>query len=767
MFQRTSILVVLGLLCVVSTVQAADVLQAVVVAPDTLYSGNPATVNITALSLTDNSPVRTFARIVFRGGEAGSDEVAAGITDADGRWTAQFATPQVARGAYTLDVIVTGLDAPLSLSVQVREMPVLLIETDKPIYKPGQTIQGRVLTLSKDLLPESRDVDLEITDGKGIKIYREAVVSNAFGVASFELDLATELNYGTWKISAESGSGVAFIDVRVEKYVLPRFDVQVDFDANYFLVDEVVTGTVSSFYFFGQPVDGTVEIVASRYVGIWEEYASYTATLTEGLISFELPAVEYLTGTEGAGGSGSLQLEIVVTDTGEHDEKSTELVTIVDAAIKHQLIPLVQSITPEQPFDVALVAETPDGIALSASADVTCTFYDENWTSIGEQSTTVNFTGVEMVRFDTPADTYRAEIRSDAEGGGASATASITIYATYSPTSSFLHIARNGDAVLQVGDVITLDVVKTHDATVYYDVFAKGHTVWSDTADGNQISFQTTQHMVPSAKVVAYVINPNNEISADALAFDVHFDSATGLLVGFDAVQVLPGETVNLEVQADGESMVGLSVVDESVYALNEGRLNMQEVFNELERRFMEPQEETHGYYSSYAAYDVFEDAGLQVVTSTGLEVPQSWNDWRNDWAWELDDVAMGGGGGAEGEGEFPAPSEGGDDGALAEVSRVRQFFPETWLWMPELLTATDGTATLELTAPDSITTWRLHAVSTSPNGLGIDESELLVFQEFFGEPDLPYAVTRGDLFPVRVQIFNYLDTPQNVQVER
>ncbi|RPJ83387.1 MAG: alpha-2-macroglobulin, partial [Acidobacteria bacterium] len=81
-------------------------------------------------------------------------------------------------------------------------------------------------------------------------------------------------------------------------------------------------------------------------------------------------------------------------------------------------------------------------------------------------------------------------------------------------------------------------------------------------------------------------------------------------------------------------------------------------------------------------------------------------------------------------------------------------------------ITDRSGGATIDLTAPDSITTWRLHAVSTSDTGLGIAESSLRVFQEFFGEPDLPYSVTRGEQFPVRIQIYNYLNEAQTVQVD-
>ena len=102
----------------------------------------------------------------------------------------------------------------------------------------------------------------------------------------------------------------------------------------------------------------------------------------------------------------------------------------------------------------------------------------------------------------------------------------------------------------------------------------------------------------------------------------------------------------------------------------------------------------------------------------------------------------------------------------LAEVQRVRQFFPETWIW-DEVVTGADGTASLPFTAPDSITTWDLRAVALSPEkGLGIAETSLRVFQPFFLQADLPYSAIRGEEFPVKVALYNYLDTPQTLTVE-
>ena len=96
----------------------------------------------------------------------------------------------------------------------------------------------------------------------------------------------------------------------------------------------------------------------------------------------------------------------------------------------------------------------------------------------------------------------------------------------------------------------------------------------------------------------------------------------------------------------------------------------------------------------------------------------------------------------------------------------MRQFFPETWLWA-NVMTDEDGRATLLAEAPDSITTWMLRGVALSKeHGLGVAEAELRVFQPFFLQVDLPYSAIRGEEFPVKVALYNYLDEPQEFFVE-
>ena len=257
---------------------SGDSVSVVAVAPEVLYAATPTAVSVTAVSMADHGPVTAPVAVLFGPDASSLSLVFAGATDDHGRITARFNVPNVERGVYTLEIEVGGLDEALTAQVQVDEKPVLLIETDKPIYKPGQTIHGRVLVLTRDLVPSTSQASIEITDGKGVKIFRQGLETNAFGVALFELDLATELNFGTWKITAESGSGSCVVDVRVEKYVLPRFDAELLTERDYFLVDEPIIGTINANYFFGKAVDGDVEVHASRYIGVWEEYASYSTT---------------------------------------------------------------------------------------------------------------------------------------------------------------------------------------------------------------------------------------------------------------------------------------------------------------------------------------------------------------------------------------------------------------------------------------------------------------------------------------------------------
>ncbi len=121
---------------------------------------------------------------------------------------------------------------------------------------------------------------------------------------------------------------------------------------------------------------------------------------------------------------------------------------------------------------------------------------------------------------------------------------------------------------------------------------------------------------------------------------------------------------------------------------------------------------------------------------------------------------------------EAPAAAKGLDEpesGAqpAAEPPRLRQFFPETMLWLPEAVTDAEGRLDLEIPVADSITTWRMTALASTQDGrLGSATAPLRVFQDFFIDLDLPLALTVGDEISVPVGVFNYLAEPQSVRLE-
>src|SRR5262249_19729914 len=116
--------------------------------------------------------------------------------------------------------------------------------------------------------------------------------------------------------------------------------------------------------------------------------------------------------------------------------------------------------------------------------------------------------------------------------------------------------------------------------------------------------------------------------------------------------------------------------------------------------------------------------------------------------------------------GKGSQPSENIENPTESPQVRVRELFPETLLWRPELITDDSGRASLDIELADSITTWRLTASAVTADGqLGAAQASIRVFQPFFVDLNLPVALTRGDEVAIPVVVYNYLAKPQTVEV--
>jgi hypothetical protein len=97
----------------------------------------------------------------------------------------------------------------------------------------------------------------------------------------------------------------------------------------------------------------------------------------------------------------------------------------------------------------------------------------------------------------------------------------------------------------------------------------------------------------------------------------------------------------------------------------------------------------------------------------------------------------------------------------------LRRIFPETLYWDPEAVTDADGTLALDLELADSITTWRLTALASTQDGdVGVATYDIVVFQDFFAELEMPAAITQGETVTVTVALYNYLDRAQTVRLQ-
>ncbi|XP_062603693.1 CD109 antigen-like [Saccostrea cucullata] len=136
----------------------------------------------------------------------------------------------------------------------------VMIQTDKAIYKPGQTIHFRVFGIYPDLSVVNQNIDVEIHDPLGNKIaqWNNKVPDN--GVFTDSLVMSEHPVLGEWKIKAVQGNEAHTKTVTADEYVLPKFDVTLDLPP-YGLSNRNLTGIkVISKYTFGKPVKGQVDI---------------------------------------------------------------------------------------------------------------------------------------------------------------------------------------------------------------------------------------------------------------------------------------------------------------------------------------------------------------------------------------------------------------------------------------------------------------------------------------------------------------------------
>ena len=718
----------------------------------------------------------------------------------------------------------------------------VLLSTDKPVYQPGQTIHLRTLALDSNALKAAQGQPLVLTvaDPEGNKLMRKELTTSDFGITSTDFQLDSQAASGDYILTAEMGPASSSRTVEVKPYTLPRFAVNFQRENAFYQPGTVVTGTVDAQYFFGKPVVGaTVNI--KGFVTDVERFQAFEVTgITDeaGFYAYEFQTPEYFVG-QLDNDTAQVDLEITVTDTANHSESIDESITVAEQPILVEAVAESGILRPGLENIVYVQSSYPDGSPAQTTMTVTG---DISPTMV----VTANAFGLATFTV-TPEDKRDLTFVINAADGNAQVvTQTLTLVsAAGQGLATTTLLMRPDRSQYRIGETLNLDIQvagRPTATTVYLDVVKDGQTFalapLPVTAGLAQAAIDLDGSLLGTLELNTYVVNNRGEIIRDRRLVLVN-PAPANVTVTTDAEVYRPGDTATLDiaVQQTGNalpSVLGVSIVDESVFALGTQDPGFARTYFLLERELQEPRYEIHDFTplgdDDPSPYDKAASAAQQLALAGffGEELaamaqptvlaalpPVDNGSFATTWGWSgnlgarialitplLGLVFYDGSrrrrrlffalvllsaaifwtscaaapgaapaaAGGEAAAEAPAAEEAVADtttatqGNAAEPPRLRQFFPETLFWLPDLMTDANGHAQVEVPIADSITTWRISVLASDQAGnLGSTAVGMRVFQDFFIKPDLPRFLTVGDQVDVPVSIFNYLDEPQTI----
>ncbi len=535
----------------------------------------------------------------------------AGPLDRRGTTEAQFQFPAGLVGDQQLLYVV---DTPLgstevTQAVRLEDKVSILLTTEKPIYQPGQTIHVRALALDRSdhEAAASQKLTFELEDSRGNKVFKKITGTDDFGIASAEFGLADEVNLGTYHLRALMGdadapTNSAEIALNVERYVLPKFKVAVEFSAqgekqkHGYRPGDHVTGTVRANYFFGKPVDGAeISLKASAMdVTLHEVVATQGRTDADGSYHFDLHLPDYFAGRPLSHGAARVLIEATVKDSAGHAETRGEPITVSESPLLITAIPEGGTLVPNLENQVFVLTSYPDGTP--AKADLTI-----HAGGNADQHVATDSGGVAVARIKPGNDGETLGIdAADQEGNRASSKISLS-----SREGGDQILLRTERAVYHAGDPIQLKVFSTRKrGAAYVDIVKEGQTVLTrdlDLENGQaELTLAATPEMAGTVDLSAYLFGKDSRPVGDHRLIFVQPADELKIETVADAPEYKPGGEAQIRFRVTNSrgqgvhAALGLQVVDEAVFALAEKQPGFAKVFFYLEQEVMKPRYEIH-----------------------------------------------------------------------------------------------------------------------------------------------------------------------------
>uniref|UniRef100_A0A8C7B3M1 C4a anaphylatoxin n=1 Tax=Neovison vison TaxID=452646 RepID=A0A8C7B3M1_NEOVI len=511
----------------------------------------------------------------------------------------------------------------------------LFLQTDQPVYNPGQRVRYRIFALDQKMRPSSDTLTVTVENSHGLRVRKREVYISSIFQDDFVIPDISEP--GTWRISArfsdgrDSNSSTQF---EVKKYVLPNFEVKIIPGKPYILtapgfLDEIQLD-IQARYIYGKPVQG----VAYVRFGLLGEDGAKTflrglenqTKLVDGQCHISLSKAEF---------QGSLEkLQVNIADLpglrlyvaaaiiespgGEMEEAELTSWRFVSSPFTLDLSNTKRHLVPGAPFLLqALVRDISGFPASGIPVKVLATLSPGSASRIQDLEQNTDERGQVIVPIVTSKSVSEVQLLVSA-GSPHPAVGRLTVRAPLSGGSKFLSIERLDPRPPRVGDTLILNlralgVSEDSFSHYYYMILSRGQIVSmirEARTDLTSVSVFVNHNLVPSFYFVAFYYHGDVPV-ANSLRVDVQAGDCEGKLeLNVDSIrEYRPAEFVKLRLQTDSPALVALGAVDTALYAVGGSShkpLNMAKVLE-----VMNSYDLGCGPGGGDNALQVFETAGL------------------------------------------------------------------------------------------------------------------------------------------------------------
>lgn len=583
----------------------ADAQQTIVIGQNRFVPGSQAALRVVVQESGSGQPqAGAEVRVGLEPEEGGPPAaIFKGVTDESGSLPLDFEIPAEAAGDYRLVVETESpagtdhLEQPVTVEREFR----LLLTTDKPLYQPGQVIHMRVLALSSfDLTPARQAaVVFVVEDAKGNKVFRQSVETSEFGLAAVDFTLADMVNQGDYKLSVTLGDTVSERTVEVRPYALPKFGVELTTDRDFYLPGQRVEGFIQADYFFGKPVaGGEVRLTGLTYDVERVEAVNLTGQTDEtGRYEFSFNLPDYFVGSGLDSQQSRFALEATVIDQTDHPEQTSAILPVAAQPIIIEAMAESGQLRFGVENIIYILTAYPDGQPAQTTLEV------RTGTDAPELLTTGQF-GLAEFRFIPASGQTELHIRASAENGYTAAR-TFQFEAEYGADNVLLRADR---AAYLVGETMQLTALTPVDSgSVYLDIVKEGQTIStrSQPVEEGRADFaiDLSPDLYGTLELHAYKVLREGTIVRDTRLVVVDAPRDLAISVQADRETYLPGDTANLQLQTtaaeDGQPVptaLGVSIVDESVFALQRQDPGFAKLYFMLEAELMEPFYQVKGF---------------------------------------------------------------------------------------------------------------------------------------------------------------------------